>query len=74
MNNSIYYFLYSDINECSPNPCLNSGTCIDGVNSYTCKCLAGYVGKNCETGEYSCMFSLLLVKKFKTLIQYFCFL
>ena len=45
--------LYLDINECSPNPCLNSASCIDGVNSYTCKCLAGFVGKHCETGEYT---------------------
>ena len=41
-----------DINECSPNPCLNSGTCEDGINSYTCHCADGYTGPNCETGNY----------------------
>ena len=62
---------YSDINECSPNPCLNSGTCIDGVNSYTCKCLAGYVGKNCETGECSCILGSPSCKMFKSINSIF---
>jgi hypothetical protein len=36
-------------NECEENPCKNGGTCIDGINSYTCECPAGYTGTNCET-------------------------
>ena len=43
--------IFSDINECSSNPCQNLGTCNDGVNMYTCTCAAGYTGDNCETGE-----------------------
>ena len=35
------------INECAPNIC-NSGTCIDGVNSYQCQCNNGYSGENCQ--------------------------
>ena len=26
--------------------------CIDGVNSYSCKCPRGYIGTNCETSKY----------------------
>lgn len=43
-------FLSSDINECSSTPCQNGGTCNDAVNSYTCTCVAGYDGDNCENG------------------------
>ncbi|WAR08657.1 CSMD3-like protein [Mya arenaria] len=38
-----------DIDNCSPNPCAH-GTCTDLVNDYTCACVAGYDGKNCDNG------------------------
>ena len=43
----------ADINNCNPNPCANGGTCIDGVDSYTCQCAAGYTGPNCNTSKCS---------------------
>ena len=30
---------------------MNGGTCIDGVNNYTCICLSGYTGDTCDMGE-----------------------
>ena len=42
---------FTDINECAPDPCQNGGNCFDQINNYTCKCLLGYTGKNCEVGE-----------------------
>ena len=44
-------FVLSDIDECSSNPCQNGGTCTDGVNSYSCACVAGTSGVNCENGK-----------------------
>ena len=38
------------MNECSSNPCQNSGTCNDEVNGYTCVCVPGYAGTECGTG------------------------
>ena len=41
-----------DIDDCASNPCQNNGTCVDGVTSYTCKCLAGFTGAECQTSLY----------------------
>jgi len=38
-----------DIDDCVSNPCQNGGSCEDGINSYTCTCVAGYTGHDCET-------------------------
>ena len=43
--------LVLDTDECASSPCRNGATCTDAVNSYTCRCVAGYTGKLCETGE-----------------------
>ena len=43
--------LFANIDECSPSPCQNGGTCTDGINSYTCACVLGYSGLNCSIGE-----------------------
>ena len=50
------FFSFTDINECSPNPCQYGGTCTDGVNTYLCTCVAGYTGTTCATGMimFSC--------------------
>ena len=42
--------MYSDINDCEPNPCINGATCEDGVDFYQCNCQPGYTGKTCQTG------------------------
>ena len=39
------------IDKCASSPCQNGGTCVDGINSYTCNCKKGYIGSNCETGN-----------------------
>ena len=50
--------LYTDIDECAASPCQNGGTCVDGVNSYTCNCEVGYAGKNCESGNILIIYTL----------------
>ena len=34
-----------NIDDCEPNQCRNGAVCRDGVNTFTCDCLAGYRGK-----------------------------
>ncbi|XP_072023076.1 neurocan core protein-like [Amphiura filiformis] len=43
-----------NINECASSPCLNRGTCRDGVNQYTCNCVPGYNGLRCERNINEC--------------------
>ena len=50
--NPFYHVLFfSDTDDCYPNPCLNNGTCTDGVNDYNCTCVPGFVGKNCSNSK-----------------------
>ncbi|XP_004423266.2 PREDICTED: LOW QUALITY PROTEIN: coagulation factor X [Ceratotherium simum simum] len=39
---------YKDGDQCDNSPCLNEGTCKDGLGEYMCTCLEGFEGKNCE--------------------------
>ncbi|KAM9038773.1 coagulation factor X [Sarcophilus harrisii] len=39
---------YRDGDQCENNPCQNQGNCKDGLGEYTCICMEGYEGKNCE--------------------------
>ncbi|KAM9508036.1 fibulin-7-like isoform 1-T1 [Guaruba guarouba] len=41
------------IDDCSSNPCANSGTCVDGNQSYTCLCPRGWSGPSCQSPVYS---------------------
>ena len=40
--------------HCYVNPCENGATCTGRVNSYTCHCVAGYTGTDCETDFNEC--------------------
>lgn len=42
-----------DTNECASSPCMSGGTCVDGINKYTCKCAPGYTGTNCLTSKFA---------------------
>ena len=45
--------LLTDINDCVNHTCLNGGSCVDGANNYTCRCVAGFKGDRCETSKVS---------------------
>lgn len=42
-----------NIDDCSPDPC-HHGTCVDGIASFACTCLAGYTGYRCENQINEC--------------------
>ena len=41
----------AEIDECGSAPCVNGGTCVNGINSYTCLCVAGYTDLECAAGD-----------------------
>ncbi|XP_072021346.1 uncharacterized protein [Amphiura filiformis] len=46
--------LTQDANDCGLSPCLNGGSCTDGLDTYTCACATGFEGTNCETNVNDC--------------------
>ena len=49
----MYGHVVVDIDECSSNPCQNRANCsMPTLGVYTCQCVAGYTGINCEAGIY----------------------
>ena len=43
-----------DIDECRSGACVNGGSCVDGIDSYSCTCPSGYTGNNCATDINEC--------------------
>lgn len=33
---------------------MNGATCLDGINSFSCECIMGYIGERCETNFDDC--------------------
>jgi len=53
------------VDECNgtngTSPCQNNGTCIDGINSYSCNCTAGFIGPNCSHGKKFSLWCLFIL-------------
>ncbi|XP_020601924.1 coagulation factor XII-like, partial [Orbicella faveolata] len=43
-----YYAFFTETDECKSSPCLNGGTCVDGLYDFTCVCPSAFIGKRCE--------------------------
>lgn len=49
----------NNINDCDPNddgvsPCLNGGSCTDGINEFSCACAQGWEGDTCQNNIDDC--------------------
>eukprot|EP01046_Picozoa_sp_COSAG06_P053027 COSAG06_NODE_9067_length_1995_cov_4.928270_1_plen_652_part_10 len=42
------------VDDCSPSPCLNGGACTDSLLRYSCDCVVGYAGYDCEHSVSAC--------------------
>ncbi|CAL8283426.1 unnamed protein product [Lota lota] len=47
-------YCHENINDCDSEPCLNGGTCIDGVSSFQCFCPSGWEGSLCQMDVNEC--------------------
>ena len=45
--------IFPDINDCKVKSCKNGGTCVDGINSFSCRCKPGFTGEGCSTSKCS---------------------
>ena len=43
-----------NVDDCVNMPCKNGGTCVDGLNSYSCSCGCEWSGPTCETKRSVC--------------------
>ena len=50
-----------NVDECASDPCLNRGSCLDGIDEYQCACTSGWNGQHCaievmpcESGNHTC--------------------
>lgn len=50
-------FLFSVVDTCVSQPCMNGGTCVNTKESYRCDCAPGYNGVNCEKELNECLSS-----------------
>ena len=49
--------LFSDINECLLNICLDNATCTNTLGSYTCSCVTGFAGNGSQCTGISSRFT-----------------
>ena len=40
-----------NIDECTGVNCSGNGQCVDGINSFSCNCTAGFTGPSCEISD-----------------------
>lgn len=43
-----------NIDDCPGHLCQNGGTCVDGINSYTCRCPPTFTGEHCQLDVDEC--------------------
>ena len=48
------YNCETDWDECWNSPCLNGGTCLDGIAHYNCTCPSGFTGLRCQVNVDEC--------------------
>ena len=49
----MFGFFILDVNDCVDVTCQNRGSCLDGIDGFTCVCVDGFSGENCQIGKIS---------------------
>ena len=48
---NVFVLSLTDSDDCLDVTCSNRGICRDAVAGYTCQCVFGYTGENCESSR-----------------------
>lgn len=48
----VFFSIFVDVDECTRfQPCFNNATCLNINGSYSCNCMLGWEGHDCEKGK-----------------------
>ncbi|XP_060727662.1 protein jagged-2 isoform X1 [Tachysurus vachellii] len=47
-------YCHENVNDCASSPCVNGGTCLDGINTFSCVCRDGWEGQLCDQEVNEC--------------------
>ena len=50
------FFSFQDVDDCPNSNCMNGASCIDGINTFTCACPAGFTGPTCNLSMVQVLF------------------
>ncbi len=53
------YLSTDGLDKCNSNPCINGGSCVDGLQGYHCECVDPFVGDHCESKSASCVIKII---------------
>ena len=67
MQQSVLFLFNTVIDNCQNMPCLNGGSCSNGLNKFTCSCAPGYNGTICQSGKMKmkCLLQQINMYSFK---------
>jgi hypothetical protein len=49
----LFWFIFTDKDDCGDHLCVNGASCVDGLSEYTCTCTPNFTGEYCGTSKWN---------------------